>query len=77
MGTSSSLTGSEAPNTQGTWRLQQKGWDGDSRLGVAEGESERTEACEESRLSMVEVESAGLGVAQLAEWIGEVAGEKE
>jgi hypothetical protein len=67
MGTLPSLTGSEAPNTQGTWGLGQEGWDGDSSLGVAEGESKRTEGtetCEQARLSMVVVESTELGVEQ-------------
>jgi hypothetical protein len=48
---------------QGTLRLRQEVGDGDSSLGVAEREPERTEACEQSRLSMVVSESTELGVA--------------
>jgi hypothetical protein len=78
--TSSSLIGSEAPKTKGTSRLRQNWWDGDNSLGVTEGEpsrTEETEACEQSRLSMVVVESTKLdGWHRRAQEIGEVAGEK-
>jgi hypothetical protein len=65
MGTSLSLTRSTAPNTQGIWGLRQETGNGDSSLGVSEGEPTRTEeaeACEQSILSMVVYEFVELGV---------------
>jgi hypothetical protein len=67
MGTSSSLTGSKAPNTQDTCGLRQKGWDLYSVLRAAQGEPKRieeTEPCEQSRVSMVGSESTELEVEQ-------------
>jgi hypothetical protein len=80
MGTSSSLTGSEAPDKQGFVGLQQERWDRGRSLGVSEGEPMMTEdptetkACKQSSLSMVVVESAELGVEQ---GFGKASGVKE
>jgi hypothetical protein len=63
----SSLTRSEAPNTQGTGGLRHEEDDRDSGLGVSEGEPknpEKIEASEQSRPSMVEGAATEVGVEQ-------------
>jgi hypothetical protein len=64
MGTSSSLTKSEAPDKQAIWGLQQERWACHSSTGVAEGDpmrTDETEAREPSRLSLEVLDSAGIG----------------
>jgi hypothetical protein len=65
------------PGAQGTWGLRQEGWDGDSSLGVAEGESIR-DACEQSRLPMLVAVLTEQGVEQASTGDrGGVRGEEE
>jgi hypothetical protein len=80
MGTSSYLTWSGAPDTQGTWGLQQETWKLGSGQGDTAGEPMRTEVTETggpSRLSKVVAVSGRLGVEHA--WAGGcqgVAGER-
>jgi N-methylhydantoinase B/oxoprolinase/acetone carboxylase alpha subunit len=67
------ITRSEA-NTPGTWALQQER-EGDNSRGFSEGEVRHVEACKQSRLSMVVVESPELGVEQGSAGRGGVRGE--
>jgi hypothetical protein len=63
MGTSSSLTRSEASNTLGTWKIT-TGKEVRQQPGGLRGRTEEACTCEQATLSTIVVESAELGLEQ-------------